>query len=92
MTPHLVPALLKSQTKNRNLSILTAAEGDGQQCKAAPACTASIELVANGSLEISALTNIKFLQKEKLELVKILRLNLRRNNIHFEECIYTKKN
>lgn len=41
--------------------MLTAAEGDGQQCKAAPACTASIELVANGSLEISALTKMKFL-------------------------------
>lgn len=45
--------------------MLTAAEGDDQQCKAAPACTASIELVANGSLEISALTKMKFLLKVK---------------------------
>lgn len=39
----------------------TALEGEGQQCKAAPACTASIEPDANGSLETSALTRARFL-------------------------------
>lgn len=44
--------------------MLTAADGEGQQCKAAPACTASTELEANGSLEISALTRTKFLDEQ----------------------------
>ena len=41
--------------------MLTAVDGEGQQCKAAPACTASIEPETNGSLETSALTRISFL-------------------------------
>lgn len=44
--------------------ILTAADGEGQQCRAAPACTASIERETNGSLEISALTKIMFLKQK----------------------------
>lgn len=44
--------------------ILTAVDGEGQQCRAAPACTASTELVAKGSLEISALTRVMFLEKK----------------------------
>lgn len=43
--------------------MLTAADGEGQQCIAAPACTASTDLEGNGSLEISALTKMKFLKK-----------------------------
>lgn len=46
-----------------NVVILTAEDGDGQQCNAAPAWTASMELEMNGSLEISALTKVKFLEK-----------------------------
>lgn len=46
--------------------ILTPADGEGQQCMAAPACTASTELETKGSLEISALTKIKFLNQNKL--------------------------
>ena len=42
--------------------ILTAADGDGQQCIAAPAWTASIEPEVKGSLEMSALTNTSLLQ------------------------------
>lgn len=45
--------------------LLTAADGDGQQCNAAPACTASIELETKGSLEISALTKIIFLKRNE---------------------------
>lgn len=41
---------------------LTALEGDGQQCKAAPAWTASIEPDAKGSLETSARTRARLLQ------------------------------
>lgn len=41
---------------------LTALEGDGQQCKAAPAWTASTEPDAKGSLETSALTRAILLQ------------------------------
>jgi hypothetical protein len=37
--------------------VLTPAAGEVQQCKAAPACTASIEPVAKGSLPTSALTS-----------------------------------
>lgn len=40
---------------------LTAADGEGQQWRAAPACTASTELETKGSLEISALTKMRFL-------------------------------
>lgn len=43
---------------------LTAANGEGQQCRAAPACTASIELETKGSLDMSALTKIKFLKNK----------------------------
>lgn len=46
--------------------ILTAEDGDGQQCNAAPACTASMELETNGSLEISALTKVKFLEERNI--------------------------
>lgn len=45
--------------------MLTPVDGEGQQCIAAPACTASIELDTNGSLEISALAKIKFLKEKK---------------------------
>lgn len=45
-----------------NETALTAFEGDGQQCKAAPAWTASTEPVEKGSLETSALTSARFLQ------------------------------
>ena len=44
---------------------LTALEGDGQQCKAAPAWTASTEPDGNGSLETSALTRAILLQTIK---------------------------
>ena len=47
--------------------ILTAADGDGQQCIAAPACTASIERETNGSLDISALTKIMFLKQKRTQ-------------------------
>lgn len=50
--------------------ILTAADGDGQQCRAAPACTASTELETKGSLEISALTKIKFLTENQLNQIE----------------------
>lgn len=43
---------------------LTAANGEGQQWRAAPACTASMELETKGSLAMSALTKMKFLAKE----------------------------
>lgn len=43
--------------------MLTADEGDGQQCSAAPAWTASTELVAKGSRDISALTSVMFLNQ-----------------------------
>ena len=42
--------------------MLTAADGEGQQCIAAPAWIASREPEMKGSLAISALTNIKFLK------------------------------
>lgn len=45
--------------------ILTAADGEGQHCRAAPACTASIECETNGSLDISALTKIMFLKQKR---------------------------
>ena len=45
--------------------MLTAVDGEGQQCKAAPACTASTELDLKGSLEISALTKVTFLWKKR---------------------------
>lgn len=51
---------------NRCSGLLTAADGEGQQCKAAPACTASTVLEAKGSLEISALTSSMFLEKNRL--------------------------
>ena len=41
---------------------LTALEGDGQQCKAAPAWTAATDPDENGSLETSALTRARLLQ------------------------------
>ena len=50
--------------------ILTAVDGEGQQCRAAPACTASTELETKGSLEISALTKIKFLTENKLTQIE----------------------
>ena len=50
--------------------ILTAVDGEGQQCRAAPACTASTELETKGSLEISALTKVKFLTKNKLTQIE----------------------
>lgn len=59
---------------------LTAADGEGQQCIAAPAWIASTEPETKGSLEISALTNIKFLKKSKSNRNKIstqLSLNLK---------------
>jgi hypothetical protein len=43
--------------------MLTATDGEGQQCIAAPAGTASREPEMKGSLAISALTNIKFLKR-----------------------------
>jgi len=43
---------------------LTAADGEGQQWRAAPACTASTELETKGSLAMSALTKMKFLATE----------------------------
>jgi hypothetical protein len=43
---------------------LTAADGEGQQWIAAPACTASTELETKGSLAMSALTKTKFLGTE----------------------------
>lgn len=53
--------------------ILTAVDGEGQQCMAAPACTASTELVAKGSLEISALTKVMFLKrKRKTQKTKLI--------------------
>lgn len=45
---------------------LTAADGEGQQWRAAPACTASTELETKGSLAMSALTKMKFLTTEIL--------------------------
>ena len=42
--------------------ILTALEGEGQQCMAAPACTASMEPDSNGNLDTSALTRARFLE------------------------------
>ena len=50
--------------------ILTAVDGEGQHCRAAPACTASTELETKGSLEISALTKIKFLTENKLTQIE----------------------
>lgn len=47
---------------------LTAANGEGQQWRAAPACTASTELETKGSLDMSALTKMKFLKTEILKL------------------------
>lgn len=49
---------------------LTALEGDGQQCKAAPAWTASTEPDAKGSLETSALTRAILLQTMKWNSVQ----------------------
>jgi hypothetical protein len=47
-----------------NVYSLTAADGEGQQWIAAPACTASTELETKGSLAMSALTKMKFLATE----------------------------
>ena len=47
----------------------TALEGEGQQWIAAPAWMASTEQEAKGSLEISALTSAKFLQRQKTKKV-----------------------
>lgn len=75
--------------------ILTAADGEGQQCRAAPACTASTELETKGSLEISALTKLKLLIDNRVNqignsdrLMKInpsydLHLNLSSNSLPF---------
>lgn len=41
---------------------LTALDGDGQQCKAAPACTASTDPEKKGNLDTSALTRARLLQ------------------------------
>lgn len=54
----------KKNTKNLLLNFHTPAAGDGQQCKAAPACTASIDPDANGSLATSALTKAMFLRNK----------------------------
>jgi len=51
---------------------LTAANGEGQQWRAAPACTASTELETKGSLDMSALTKMKFLKTEILIIVVIV--------------------
>ena len=50
--------------------ILTAVDGEGQHVRAAPACTASTERETKGSLEISALTKIKFLTENKLTQIE----------------------
>ena len=49
-----------------NNYLLTAVDGEGQQWRAAPACSASIELETKGSLDMSALTKVKFLTAETL--------------------------
>lgn len=59
---------------------LTAADGEGQQWRAAPACTASTELETKGSLAMSALTKLKFLATEismryKCKMIKRFVLN-----------------
>lgn len=58
----------------------TAIEGEGQQCNAAPACTASTELEAKGSLEISALTKSIFL-KNKFNRIYIITNHNSKDNL-----------
>lgn len=48
--------------------MLTALEGVGQQCNAAPAWTASTEPDVKGSLEISALTRARLLHISNVTL------------------------
>ena len=65
--------------------ILTAVDGEGQHGRAAPACTASTELETKGSLEISALTKVKFLTKNKLTQIENSNDNYESSLVLFNE-------
>lgn len=52
--------------------MLTAFVGEGQQCNAAPAWTASTEPDENGSLETSALTRARLLHSLNISMMNLL--------------------